>query len=159
MPHQQTLGMPGHHDELLTIERVAVLKRVGLLSSVPGHRLVAVARLLEEVRVATGDTILERGAVEDWLFIVAEGRVRVHVGSRTLVENGPGAVVGELAVLAPAPRSASVTALEPTLLLRLRRGPFEELLDDSPEIARVVISTLASQLQAVADAGAGVAPA
>jgi CRP-like cAMP-binding protein len=103
--------------------------------------------------------IIERGAVEDWLFIVADGRVRVHVEARTLVESGPGAVVGELAVLAPAPRSASVTALEPTLLLRLRREPFEELLDDQPAIARAVISTLANQLQAVADEKAGVADA
>ena len=41
-------------DELLTIERVAVLQRVRLLSGVPGHKLAAVARLLEEVRVLTG---------------------------------------------------------------------------------------------------------
>jgi CRP-like cAMP-binding protein len=146
-------------DELLTIERVAVLQRVGLLSAVPGDRLVAVARLLEEVRVDAGVTIIERGAVEDWLFVVADGRVRVHVDTRTLVESGPGTVVGELAVLAPAPRSASVTTTEPSLLLRLRRGPFEELLDDRPEIARVVISTLAKLLQAVADQGAGAAGA
>ena len=146
-------------DELLTIERVAVLQRVGLLSGVPGHKLIAIARLLEEIRVAPGTTVIERGAVEDWLFIVADGRVRVHVDAQTLIESGPGAVVGELAVLAPAPRSASVTALEPTLLLRLRRGPFEELLEDRPEIARVVISTLANLLQAVADERAGVAQA
>ncbi len=142
-------------DELLTIERVAVLQRVGLLGGVPGNKLVAVARILEEVRVASGDTIIERGAVEDWLFVVADGKVRVHVDGRTLVESGAGAVVGELAVLAPGPRSASVTALEPTLLLRLRRKPFEELLDDRPEIARAVISRLALQLQAVADERAG----
>ena len=148
-----------HSDELLTIERVAVLQRVGLLRGVPGHKLIAVARLLEEVRVQPGAMIIERGAVEDWLFIVADGSVRVHVEARTLVESGPGAVVGELAVLAPAPRSASVTAIEPTLLLRLRRGPFEELLDDQPAIARAVISTLAQQLQAVADENAGVSQA
>ena len=61
--------------------------------------------------------------------------------------------MGEFAVVAPAPRSASVTAVEPSLLLRLRRGPFEELLDDRPEIARGVISTLARLLQATADHG------
>jgi CRP-like cAMP-binding protein len=59
-----------------------------------------------------------------------------------------GGVVGELAVLAPAPRAASATAVEATLLLRLRRGPFEELLEDRPEIARAVIHTLARLLQA-----------
>ena len=51
-------------------------------------------------------------------------------------------------MLASAPRSASVTAIEPCLLLRLRRGPFEELLDDRPEIARGVIATLVRLLQA-----------
>jgi len=142
-------------DELITIERVAILQRVGLFSGVPGNKLVAVARLLEEVRVAPGDTIIERGAVEDWLFVIADGSVRVHVDDHTIVASGPCAVVGELAVLAPAARSASVTALEPSLLLRLRRGPFEELLDDRPEIARAVVSTLARQLQAVADERAG----
>jgi len=134
--------------ELLTIERVATLQRVSLFGDVPGHTLVAVARLLEEVPFEEGDAIIDRGAVEDWLFVVAAGRVRVHIGDQTLAETGPGGVVGEFAVVAPAPRSASVTALEPCLLLRLRRGPFEELLDDKPEIARGVISTLARLLQA-----------
>ena len=138
-------------NELMTIERVAVLKRVALFGEVPGHTLVAVARLLEEVSFEAGDTILHRGAVEDWLFVVAEGRIRVHIGEMTLLENGPGGVVGEFALLAPAPRSASATAVEPSLLLRLRRGPFEELLDDHPEIARAVISTLARMLQTSAD--------
>ncbi len=144
-------------DELLTIERVAVLQRVRILSAVPGHTLVAVARLLEELHVAAGDAVIERGAVEDWLFIVAEGRVRAHIGERTLTECGPGDVVGELAVLAPAARSASVTAVEPSLLLRLRRGPFEELLEDRPKIARSVITALVLQLRKLADEEAEVA--
>jgi len=139
------------NDELLTVERVAVLQRVGMFGSVPGNKLVAVARLLEEVRFPAGATVIERGALEDWLFVVADGRVRAHLGDRTLVEREPGGVVGELAVLAPAPRSASVTALEPTLLLRLRRAPFEELLDDEPEIARAVAGALARRLQELAD--------
>jgi CRP-like cAMP-binding protein len=141
-------------NELLTIERVAVLHRVMLFSEVPGHTLVAVARLAEEVRAAAGETIIERGAVEDWLFVVAEGTARVHIGDRTIGKVESGGVVGELAVLAPAPRAASVTALEPMLLLRLRRAPFEELLEDRPEIARAVISTLARLLQSAADHGA-----
>ena len=144
-------------NELITIERVAVIQRVALFGEVPGHTLVAVARLLEEVPFEAGDTVIERGSVEDWLFVVATGRVRIHIGRRTLLEVGPGSVVGEFAVLAPAPRSASATTIEPSLLLRLRRGPFEELLDDRPEIARGVISTLARMLQAVADEHAGAA--
>ena len=136
-------------DELLTIERVAVLHRVDLFHQVPGHELVPVARLLEEVRVEAGATFIERGAVEDWLYLIADGAVRVHVGDHTLRELGPGGVVGDLAVLSPAPRSASASATEPTLLLRLRREPFEELLEDHPDISRAVIATLAKLLQSV----------
>jgi CRP-like cAMP-binding protein len=136
-------------DELLTVERVAVLHKVPLFGTVPGHDLVAVARLLEEVRIDAGVTFIEQGAVEDWLYLIADGVVRVHIGDHSLRVVGSGGVVGDLAVLAPAPRSASVTAVEPTLLLRLRSEPFDELLDDHPEIARAVISALARMLQSV----------
>jgi CRP-like cAMP-binding protein len=139
-------------DELLTIEKVAALQRVGLFSSVPGHELVPVGRVLEEVRVEAGVTFIEIGAVEDWMYVIADGHVRAHIGDRVLRDIHSGGVVGELAVLAPAPRSASVTAVEPTLLLRLRREPFDELLEDRPEIARAVIAALARMLQS-AEAG------
>ena len=137
--------------ELLTIERVALLRRAELFASLPGHALVPIARAVEEVRVVPGAVVIERGAVEDWLYLIASGRVRAHIGERTLVERGPGDVVGELALLSPGPRSASVTALEHTLLLRLRRQPFEELLEDSADIARAVVASLARRLQELAD--------
>lgn len=157
MPAERGSGAarrPAQEPELLTLERVAVLQQVPMFAAIPGHSLVAVARVLEEVRVEAGERVIERGAMEDWLYLVAEGRVRAHLGERTLVERGPGGIVGELALLAPAPRSASVTAVEPSLLLRLRRGPFDELLDDHAEIARAVLFALARRLQELADADA-----
>ncbi|HKY16054.1 MAG TPA: cyclic nucleotide-binding domain-containing protein [Microthrixaceae bacterium] len=138
-------------DELLTIERIAALRRVEMFAGVPGNKLVAVARLLEEVRVAAGETVIERGECEDWLFVVAEGRVRSHIGERVLAEGGPGEIVGEMAVLVPAARAATVTAVEPSLLLKLCRGPFGELLEDEPALARAVIESLVVRLQAQAD--------
>jgi CRP-like cAMP-binding protein len=138
-------------DELITIERVAVLQRVGLFAGVPGRELVAVARLLEEVRVDAGTVAIERGAIEDWMFVVARGEVSVDIDGATVAHVIAGGVVGELAVLAPGPRAATVTALTPALLLRLRREPFHEMLDDHPEISRTLITTLARTLQESAD--------
>lgn len=148
----------GRSDELLTVERVAVLQRVPMFSAVPGHTLAALARMLEEVRVPDGTTFIERGQLEDWLYVVAEGKVRVHIGTRVLVDRGPGDIIGELAVLAPAPRSASVTALEPSLLLKLRRLPFDEILEDRPEMARAVMAALADRLQQLANRDAAELP-
>jgi CRP/FNR family cyclic AMP-dependent transcriptional regulator len=148
MPQPDPVVRP---DELMTVERVAVLQRVGLFAGVPGRELVAVARLLEEVRVEPETTFIERGQVEDWMFVVARGELDVHIDGTTIATATVGNVVGELAVLAPGPRSASVTTRAPTLLLRLRREPFLELLDDHPGISRTLLITLARKLQTNAD--------
>lgn len=137
--------------EFLTIERVALLQRVDLFVAVPGSVLVGVARVLDEIRFTSGQPVMVRGALEDWLFVVATGSVRVHIGDQTLAERGPGSVLGELTILSPAPRSASCTATEPSMLLRLRRQPFEELLNDRAEIGRAVIIGLSRRLQELAD--------
>ena len=94
---------------------------------------------------------VHEGAVEAHLYAIVSGHVRVHRGDRTLVELGPGATVGELAALVPAPRAATVTALEPTLLLRVDQSILDELLVDWPELAHGVIVELVSRLRATSE--------
>ena len=74
-------------------------------SALVDHKSVAEAAV--EERVSPGETLVVEGAVEAHLYAIVEGRVRVHCGGRTVVELGPGATVGELAALVPAPRAAS----------------------------------------------------
>jgi len=133
------------------VERVAALHRVELFAGIPGRVLAAVAEAGVEKRLAVGELLMEEGAVEAHLYAVVEGRVKVHRGDRTLVELGPGATVGELAVLVPAPRAASVTALEPSLVLRVDQAVLDELLIDWPELAHGVISELVSRLRATTE--------
>jgi CRP/FNR family cyclic AMP-dependent transcriptional regulator len=141
---------------MLVVERVAALHRVDLFAGIPGRTLAAVAATAEEVNVEPGSTFIEHGAFEDCLYVVVSGSVRVHRGGRTLVEQGAGSVVGELAVLVPEARSASVTALEPSLLLRVRKVVLDELLADRPELASAVIGVLVARLRSGAEhAGAG----
>lgn len=130
------------------VERVAALHRVRMFADVPGRVLVAVAEAAVEQRVSPGETLMEEGAVEAHLYAVVEGRVRVQRGDETVVELGPGATVGELAALVPAPRTASVTALEPTLVLRVDQPVLDELLVEWPELAHGVIAELVSRLRA-----------
>ena len=133
------------------VDRVAALHRVELFAGIPGRVLAAVAECAVEKRFSIGEVLMEEGAVEAHLYAVVEGRVKVHRGDRTLVELGPGATVGELAVLVPAPRAASVTALEPTHVLRVDQAVLDELLVDWPELAHGVIAELVSRLRATTD--------
>lgn len=131
---------------LLTIERVALLRRVDLFAETPDRVLAGVARVLEEVEVPAGDLLIEAGAVEDWLFIVAEGELEVVRGEhRAMVPAGD--VVGELAVLDPQPRTADVFARTPALVFRLRKAAFDEVMATRPEIARGVVRELVRRLR------------
>lgn len=132
---------------LTTIDRVVALQGVELFAGVPGRTLAAVAQRAIEVEVPAGATVIAQGAVEDHLFAVVRGRLRVHQGERTLTTLEAGATVGELAALVPEPRSASVTALEPALLLRIDRAVLDELLADRPELARAIIGALVTMLR------------
>ena len=143
--------VPASADSLGLVERVAALHRVQLFQGIPGRVLAAVAEAAVEERFSTTEVVIEEGAVEAHLYAIVEGRVRVHRGDHALVELGPGATVGELAVLAPAPRNASVTALEPTLLLRVDQVVLDELFIDWPELAHGVIAELVSRLRASAE--------
>jgi CRP/FNR family cyclic AMP-dependent transcriptional regulator len=131
---------------LLTIERVAFLRRVDLFATTPDRVLAGVAQALEEVEFPAGACVIEAGAIEDWLFIVVDGELEVLRGDRRIAIP-VGGVVGELSVLDPEPRTATVVARTPALLFRLRKPAFDEVMATRPEIARGVVRELVRRLR------------
>lgn len=135
------------HPMLLTIERVAAMKAVDIFAETPEYILASVARIVEEVELAAGETLMREGEPGDCLFIVVEGELRVHSAGHTLTQLTPGRMVGELALLDPYPRSATVTAASNALLFRIDKDPFDEVMADRPEIARGVIRSLVRRIR------------
>lgn len=132
---------------LLTIERVAFLKSINIFAETPDHILASVARIIEEIEVDAGENFIQEGEPGDCLYIVIEGQVRVHSNERTLQILGPGKIVGELALLDPEPRSASVAAVDNAYLFRIDKQPFDEVMADRPEIALGIIRTLTRRIR------------
>ena len=130
-----------------TIERVMILKSVPVFANASEQILAGIAPLLEEVHFAAGETLFRRGDIGNSMYVIVTGRVRVHDGERTIFHLGERDTVGELAVLDPEPRSASVTAAEPTFLFRLDRDAFRELMADHPEIVQGVLHLLCQRLR------------
>jgi CRP-like cAMP-binding protein len=81
------------------------------------------------------------------MYIIVSGRVKAHDGDTLFNTLADGDVFGEMALLDPEPRVASITALEDTHLLRLDRDPFFELMEDRIEVARGVIRVLSGHLR------------
>jgi CRP-like cAMP-binding protein len=127
---------------MLTVEKVSLLASVEMFARVPSAVLASLAGVMEERSVAAGDVVMTKGEPGDALFVVADGSLRAHAGDRTLATMGPGSVIGELAVLDPAPRAASVTAEEDSLLLVLSKDDFDLVMTDHPELSEGVIRYL-----------------
>ncbi len=132
---------------LTTVERVIILKGVSIFAATPDPVLAELAALLAEEEIPAGGAIFAEGEPGSSLYIIVEGEVRVHDQTVTFNHLGERDVFGEMALLDPAPRSASVTAVSDTLLLRLDAEPFYELMDDRIEIARGIIAVLTARLR------------
>tara|TARA_R110002072_G_scaffold75257_2_gene177389 strand:+ start:121 stop:537 length:417 start_codon:yes stop_codon:yes gene_type:complete len=136
---------------LTTMEKVFRLKGVPIFSDLDGENLAEVASIAEELERGPGDEIIREGDVDDSLYVIVAGRVSVTKGGRVLAELAEGEVVGELALLDPAPRGASVRGLSDVVLLRIDASHFFEIMEEKHEIARAVMRILARRLRLAAD--------
>ena len=133
---------------LSVIEKVLILKTVSIFAGTPDSILAKVAMLLEEQELNTGEILFSKGDVGRCMYIIVTGSVRVHDEERLLNELGERDIVGEMAVLDSTPRSASVTAMEETTLLRLDQDALYELMADRIEVVRGIIRVLCEHLRA-----------
>lgn len=132
---------------ITTVEKVLFLKSIDLFRALPGEELAQIASIAEELHVSPGDLVFGEGEQGDALFIVVEGRVRVHKGSRTLAELGERECFGEMSVLDAEPRSASVSALGDGVLLKIGREEFKDILSERPEISLGIMKVLSRRLR------------
>ncbi|MDX2202763.1 MAG: patatin-like phospholipase family protein [Hyphomicrobiaceae bacterium] len=109
------------------------------------------ARLVAELETLTfrrGEVLVRQGDVADALYVVLTGRFSVTIAGRAepIAELGPGQPVGEIAFVAGGTRTASVTALRDSLVVRLRRREFDALSERHPGIWRMLTLALAQRL-------------
>ena len=138
---------------MLTIEKVICLKAVPMFAEASEEILADVAAILEERQARAGELIIRKGDVGDGMYVIVRGRVRVFDGERTITELGERDIFGELALLDPEPRVASVEAVEDTRLFRLDREAFGELMAGNIEIVRGVLHVLCERLRRQSEQG------
>ena len=109
----------------------------------------AIAAQLDVVHVAAGSRLIRQGDAAELVYILLRGRLRVEVETvgreqHVLAELGSGSVVGEMAVVAGGPRSATVWATEDVELGALSLSAVQRLIDAFPDVG-TVLSGLVSQ--------------
>jgi CRP/FNR family transcriptional regulator, cyclic AMP receptor protein len=122
------------------------LAQIPIFSHCSKKDLRLVARQLTEMDVDEGAVLLSEGERATSFLVVVEGSLAVRRKGRKVATLGPGEVVGEMALLMDRPRTASVSAAEPSKVLVGERRSFEALLDEVPGLAKKVLKSLAHRV-------------
>jgi CRP-like cAMP-binding protein len=133
---------------LTAVEKVLFLKGIDLFSALAGEDLAAIALIADEVKKDQGEIVVVEGEPGDALFFVLEGKVAVKKNGRLLAELGEREVFGEMALLDPGPRSATVEALSDVTLLSIGRDDFDDIMRERPEVPIGVMKVLTRRLRA-----------
>ncbi len=107
----------------------------------------AIARHLETLSVPAGTTLVFEGDPGETFYLILSGELLVEQGGRTTATLGPNDGFGELSLLDPAPRSATVTASTDAEVGALSMRLFLVLLRDMPHVSRALLASLARQLR------------
>ncbi len=136
-----------HQDSLMEIEKVLVLKSVSMFAETSESILSGISEIMREQRVDKGSIVFKEGELGDCLYIIYDGLISIHNEVQEYARMGKREIFGELALLDPEPRSATATTLSDTLLLRIDKEDFDELIENQPEIAHGILSILSKRIR------------
>ena len=128
-----------------------LLERHPLLAHLAPDQIERISRVGEVESYNPGEPIVVDGSLGDALFLILSGQVAVHRGPQTFATLSAGEFFGEMSLVEPAPRSASVTSMSATFLFRLPHDALRGLLADDPSCANVllvqIVKTLSDRLR------------
>ena len=104
----------------------------------------------EQRDFARGDLLFTAGDAADAGFIVQRGAFRIEDGNGAEIVAGPGALIGELALVVAMPRPSTATALEYSSVVRVSRSLFQRVLESDPVAARRLRDEFANRTSQIA---------
>ena len=118
-------------------ERVAALRQVSALAHLGAAMLESLGRAARPHTFAAGSALMTEGEPGDLYQVIVSGHVDISQHGSVINHQGPGTGVGEIALLFPTPRTATVTATDDVDTLSLDRETFLLALTQQPPPASV----------------------
>ena len=127
------------------------LRKIPLFSDLSKEDLERVAEGVEAVKLPAGEILFNEGDPGQLAYVIQKGEVeviKITDGREVLLAvRGAGEVIGEMALLDAAPRSATVRARSDTSLLSIPKAGIDNLLECSPGATRVLFEALLQRWQ------------
>ena len=97
----------------------------------------------------SGTIIFSERDSADVMYVILSGDIELTLHGEALGAEGEGGIIGEMAMINSATRSATATTLSKVRLARLDRDQFRALIDENTDFALHVMAVLANRLRAV----------
>ncbi len=120
----------------------------GLFKGLDPHDADGILGAGERMSFPAGEAIFEQGDQGDAMFVIASGQARVDVGGRFHTLK-PGDFFGEMALLAPGPRMATVNVESDVEAIRINADDFQQFLIAHPAVALSMMKQLVIRLREV----------
>lgn len=139
----------------IELEQLRALLAPHLISNFPGidkETLRAIQDSVQWVHLGAGDVLMEQGTPGDAAYLTISGRLRVYVKAdggepRMVRELGRGEITGEISLYNGAPRSATVVAIRGSVVARLDKDRFRELVGRNPQVSIALTRKIIDRLQ------------
>ncbi len=135
------------------VEKVLLLQNVDLLTAARTEDLAVLASIAEEVLYPEGATVFEEGQPADGLYVVIRGELVLTRDGKEQDRVGDKAALGAWDLIEGGPRVfGSHTSCE-TLLLRVDRQDFYDLLLDYPELGQSMLKAMVRRFRKLVTPG------
>lgn len=129
-----------------------LLRRVPYFAEIEPAKLKLLAFMSERVAFDRGKLLFRQGDLGDAAYLIIDGEAEViaetPAGPVVLATLGANEIVGEMAILGNAPRSATVRAKDRLITLRISKEPFMRMVREFPSMAVSMMQELAQRLAA-----------
>lgn len=124
------------------------IKSVPLFASCSKGEVGLIAKLVDEIDLPAGKTLMREGETGREFFIILDGTAEVRRGDEVLATLGPGGFFGEMALVDNIPRTATVTATSPIDVLVLTGQAFSSLRSKLPNLDQTVLAEIEARVRA-----------
>lgn len=136
---------------LTTIEKVIVLQDIDFFEFTPTEGLAMIAAITQEIRVKAQSDIYAEGDAPDAIYMVVDGKVRLHRNGDEIAVASNKQGFGTWALFDNEPRLATATAVEDSLILKISKEDFLDLLSDHTIITESVFRALTKQVRGLVE--------
>ena len=136
-------------------EKVDLLSRLPLFTTLDGRSMEAVATLAREVEVPAGTVLMREGDAAETFYLIVSGTVHVERAGLPLRSMSGGGFLGEIALVEDGERTATATCATDCRLLALGRFEFDRVTATFPDVRSRIEAAVRRRPHAGGTAGPG----